>query len=155
MSSLWRSAFAAASILVLLQPGTSLAGTAPETVEIDVSGAVPGFSQAELAAYLAKEMQLSAGTSWRFTAGPAAATAPNRIVWSFKSLREVWKGAFHSGFPSRSHSETYLSTEAKLYLNGAYQMTMSTEPTVLGGTSDATLAGMVQHVAQAMFVENR
>ena len=46
MSGLWRSAFAATSIMVLFLPGTSLVGTAPETVAIDASGAAPGFSQA-------------------------------------------------------------------------------------------------------------
>jgi len=125
-------------------------------VTIEVAGEVPGFSHEELAAYLARAMQQSAGPTWRFAAAKdGAAPAANRVVWSFKTLREVWKGSFHSGFPSPSHSETYLSTEAKLYLDGVYQMTMSTQPTVLGGSGDVTLTDMTRKVARAMFVENR
>jgi len=125
-------------------------------VAIEVSGAVPGFSKPELEALLAQQMQQAAGPGWRFAAAEGLeAGDASRIVWSFKTLREVWKGGSHNGFPSPSHAETYLSTEAKLYLDGVYQMTMSTEPTLYRGAEDSTLTEMSRKVAKAMFVDNR
>jgi len=128
----------------------------PAPIVIEASGAVPGFTKPALETLLAQQMRQAAGAQWRFAAAEGLESgASSRIVWSFKTLREVWKGSSHSGFPSPSHAETYLSTEAKLYLDGVYQMTMSTEPTLYTGTEDSVLAEMSRKVARAMFVDNK
>jgi hypothetical protein len=145
-----------AAALALVLAWSTPTPAAPAAVAIEVSGAVPGFTKASLEALLARDMQTVAGPQWHFAAAEGLqAGSASRIVWSFKTLREVWKGSSHSGFPSPSHSETYLSTEAKLYLDGVYQMTMSTQPTLYRGTEDDTLAEMSRKVAQAMFIDSR
>lgn len=134
-------------------PATSLD---PATIVIVVSGDVPGFTKAQLVDYLAQKMREETATPWHFVAGkPGEDTAPNRVVWSFKTLRKVWKGGEHNGFPSPTHSETYLRAEVKLYLQGAYQMTMDTHPSVSNGADDKVLSEMVHHAAHALFVENK
>jgi hypothetical protein len=141
---------------VLVLSGSVAAQAEPAPIAIEVAGTVPGFTKPALEELLARRMQETAGPHWRFAAAEGLeASAASRVVWSFKTLREVWKGGSHSGFPSPSHAETFLSTEAKLYLDGVYQMTMSTEPTLYRGAEDGALADMTRKVAQAMFVENK
>jgi len=126
------------------------------TVVIEASGNVPGFTHAQLAAFLALRMHEETATPWEFLAAqPGAAPAPNRVVWSFKTLRTEWKGGSHKGFPSPTSSVTYLSAEVKLYLNSTYQMTMSTRPSVSGRSDDRALMEMVHNVAHGLFVENK
>jgi hypothetical protein len=128
----------------------------PHTVVIETFGNIPGFTQAQLAAYLALRMHDETPTPWEFLAGqPGAAPAPNRVVWSFKTLRTEWKGGSHKGFPSPSNSVTYLSAEVKMYLNNTYQMTTSIRPSVRGQSDDRALAEMVHNVARSLFVENK
>ncbi len=142
---------------------SDIAGAAPQssaldsnTVVIEVSGKVPGFTQAQLATYLARKMQEETAAPWHFAAGePGVEHAPNRVVWSFKTLRKVWEGGVHNGFPAPTNSVTYLRAEVKLYLNGAYQMTMDTHPSVSGGSDDKALAEMVHNVSHALFIENK
>ncbi len=125
-------------------------------IVIEVSGDVPGFTHDQLVTYLAGRMHEEIATPWNFSAAMSGeGPAPNRVVWSFKTLREVWKGGTHSGFPSPTNSTTYLRAEVKLYLKGAYQMTLDMHPTVSGGADDRILSGMVHHAAQALFVENK
>jgi len=142
---------AAALLLALSLSATPTTSRAADTLEVDVSGVVPGFTQAQLVAYLARKMQEVKAASWHFVAGRAgAAAAPDRIVWSFRTLQQVWKGSAHNGFPSPSHSTTYLRAEVKLYLDGAYQLTVSSEPSVYGGPGDEALSNMVRTVCQAV-----
>jgi hypothetical protein len=70
-------------------------------------------------------------------------------------LKKVWKGGSHSDFPSPANQETYLRAEVKLYLNGNYQMTMDTHPSVGNKPEDKALFGMVHDVAHALFIENK
>ena len=126
------------------------------TVVIEVQGKVPGFTQLQLSAYLARKMQEETSVTWHFVEGGQGDEAfPNRVVWSFKSLRKVWEGGTHSGFPAPTHSVTYLRAEVKLYLKGAFQMTMDTHPSVGSGADDKALTEMVHNAVQAMFVENK
>src|SRR5271169_3891738 len=108
-------------------PSSSLGS---DTIVIEVSGDdVPGFTKAQLATYLARKMQEEVAAPWHFAAGkPGEETAPNRVVWSFKTLRTVWNGGSHNGFPAPTNSVSYLRAEVKLYLKGAYQMAMDTHP---------------------------
>ncbi|WP_283744767.1 hypothetical protein [Sideroxydans sp. CL21] len=126
------------------------------TIVIEVLGEVPGLTQEQLVSYLIKKMQAATDTHWHSVAvKPGEADSPNRVVWTFKTLRKVvWKGGSHKGFQSPAHSETYLRAEAKLYFMGVYQMTMDTHPSV---SSDdyQFLSEMAHNAAHAMFVENK
>jgi hypothetical protein len=128
----------------------------PHDIVIEASGEVPGFTHDKLTAYLTGKMQEEISSSWHFTAGKSGdEQAPNRVVWSFRTLREVWKGGVHNGFPSPTNSVTYLRAEVKLYIKGAYQMTLDMHPTVSGGADDKVLSTMVHHAVQVLFVENK
>ncbi|HXX11380.1 MAG TPA: hypothetical protein VEK05_07650 [Burkholderiales bacterium] len=132
------------------------AGSDPHVVVVEASGSVPGFTHAQLGAYLASRMHEETAASWEFLASqPGAATAPNRVVWSFRTLRTEWKGGSHKGFPSPTSSVTYLSAEVKMYLNNTYQMAMSVRPSVNGRSDDKALGEMVRNVAHSLFFENR
>ena len=134
----------------------SSAASDPHVVVVEASGNVPGFTHAQLGAYLASRMHEETTASWEFLAGqPGAAPAPNRVVWSFRTLRTEWKGGSHKGFPSPTSSVTYLSAEVKMYLNNTYQMTMSVRPSVNGRSDDKALGEMVRNVAHGLFLENR
>ena len=142
--------------------GASKAETFPEatpasnTIMFEVLGTVPGYTHTQLSIYLAQKMQEETHGAWHFEAGKLGDSSyPNRVVWSFKKLRMIWKGGSHSGFPAPPNLVTYLRAEVKLYFKGVYQMTMDTHPTVDSGTDDTTLAEMVHNVAYAMFVENK
>jgi hypothetical protein len=142
--------------------GAAKAETSPpstlesNTIMIEVSGKVPGFTQAQLSAYLARKMQGEISSTWHFVEGKQGdEDFSNRVVWSFKSLRKVWEGGTHNGFPAPTHSVTYLRAEVKLYLKGAFQMTMDTHPSVGSGADDKALTEMVHNAAQGMFVMNK
>jgi hypothetical protein len=125
-------------------------------IAIEVSGDVPGFTHEQLVTYLAGKMHEEVAAPWHFTAGkPQEKQVPNRVTWSFKNLREVWKGGSHNGFPSPTNSETYLRAEVKLYVKDVYQMTVDTHPSVSGGTEDKALSKMVHEAAHALFIENK
>jgi len=127
-----------------------------DTVVVEASGTVPGFTQAQLADYLADRMQEETAAAWHFTGEkPGAAPALNRVVWSFETLRVEWKPGSHRGFPSPGNSVSRVSAEAKLYLNNDYQMTMITQPSISGGYDDKALAEIAHRVARALFVENK
>lgn len=128
---------------------------ASSTVVVEASGNVPGFTSAQLTAYLARRMHEETPPPWQFSArNSGAASAPNRVVWSFKTLHVEWKPGAHKGFPTPTNSVTYLSAEVKLYLKDLYQMTMITQPSVSGGSGDAAVADMVHDVAHSLFVQN-
>lgn len=135
------------------RPGSSVDAN---TVVVEASGNVPGFTPTQLVTYLARRMQEENADSWQFSTGkPGAAPAPNRVVWSFKTLRVVWKGGAHRGFSSQENSVSYLSAEVKLYLRSDYQMMMVTHPSLSGGFDDKALSQMVHDVAHVLFVENK
>ncbi len=126
------------------------------TVVVEVAGHVPGFTQTELATYLARKMheavkRLLRGSFPRGSRGPR----PHPTGSCGRSRPYVWRWqtGSHRGFSSATNSVTYLSAEVKLYLNDTYQMTMLTEPVVSGG-SDA-LSESAHNVARILFVENK
>jgi hypothetical protein len=150
---------AAAIILPCIKADAAAAPSSspdPDTVVIEVSGYVPGFTQQELAAWLARKMQDEVAAPWHFAAEkPGEKTAPNKVVWSFSVLKKVWKGGMHNGFPGQTNSVSYLGAEVKLYLKGVYQMTMDTHPSVSNGPNDEALSQMVHEAAHALFIKNR
>lgn len=126
-----------------------------ETISIDVTGTIPGFTQAQLTRYLTRKMQAEIPAPWHFIEGkPEDEFAPDRIVWTFSTLRRIWKGGSHNGFPSPQNLEIYLRVEVKLYLRGAYQMTMVSHPSVDSEPDNQTLSTMVHDAAHALFIEN-
>jgi len=134
-------------------PSTSLES---ETVVVETSGHVPGFTQRQLAVFLALKMHEETAAPWQFSAGQSGMVeAPNRVLWSFKTLRVEWKGGSHKGFPSPTQSVTHISAEVKLYLKNIYQMTMLTQPSVTGGSEDRVLSEMVHKVSHTLFVANQ
>jgi len=152
------------SAIFLAFPPICVANAAPQsstppdsnTIVVEVSGKVPGLTQEQLVAYLAQKMQEESGIDLHFLAEKSGMKpAANRVVWSFKILRVDWAGGSHNGFPSPSHSISYLSAEVKLYLKDAYQMTMDARPSVTGGYNDVALSEMVHNVTRALFVDNK
>ena len=150
------------AIVILFILTNTCAATPPSssldsgTVVVEASGNVPGFTETQLATYLARRMHEETADPWQFSAGkPGAAPAPNRVVWSFKTLRVEWKAGSHRGFPSPAHWAVYLSAEVKLYLKNTYQKTTLAESTISGETEDKVLSEMVHNVAHILFVENK
>ena len=132
------------------------AGQEADTFVIEVTGLVPGFTQPQLSAYLTRKLQEENLGPWRFVEGGAASeNFPNRVVWTFKSLRKVMKSRGFMGSPGETNSITYIKAEVKLYIKGAYQMTMDTHPSVSNGADDKVLSDMVQNAAHVLFVENK
>jgi hypothetical protein len=145
----------ATSIFSLIFGNEALASQIDRNViDVEVTGMVPGFTQEQLGAFLAQKIREESPAPWRFAVGQKGIQLPNRIVWSFKTLREVWKGGTHSGFPSQTNSLTYLRAEVKFYLNDAYQMTLDMHPTISGNTDNHVLAEMVHDAVHSFFVEN-
>lgn len=124
------------------------------TIHVEASGNVPGFTQPELAKYLATQMQKSNSTVWRFVPG-GTVSSPNRVMWKFKILNVVWKGSTHNGFPSPSYSISYLKAEAKLYLDDKYQMTIDTHPSALDADDDQSIANMARQVALTFMTDSK
>ena len=161
MANLRASLVTATTLLLILL--SAVAAAAPDrasqgayTVVVEATGTVPGFTPEQLVVYLVDRMHEGAGAPWEFTwAKPEVSPRLNRVVWSFKTERVIWKGGGHRGFSSPSSSLTYLSAEVKLYLNDAYQSTVLVQPTVVGGTDDIAMAEMVRYVTRALFVENK
>jgi hypothetical protein len=155
--------FVTTSILfVLILPNFASAdasaseGQESETVAIEVSGQVPGFTQTQLSAYLARKLQEENLLPWRFAEGVSGSeNFPNRVVWLFKTLRKVTKSRGFMGAPGQTNSITYIKAEVKLYIKGAYQMTMDTHPSVSYGDDDKVLSDMVHNAAHVLFIENK
>lgn len=144
------------AILYQVAAAATRVAPASNTVVVEASGDVPGFTATELTGYLAGRLHEYAPAPWQFSAAqPGMGPAPNRVVWVFKTLRKDWKGGSHRGFPSPTNSVFYLSAEVKLYLSGTYQTTMMMQPSVSGGPDDEALARMVNDVAHTLFVENK
>lgn len=145
-------------MLLVMLPASAVAGvpghTSGKTIHVEASGDVPGFTQSELAKYLALQMQKSNATDWRFLPNGTASSL-NRIVWKFKLLNILWKGGTHNGFPSPSYSISYLKAEATLYLDGEYQMAIDMHPTVLSGDDGQSIADMARQAAHTFFADSK
>jgi hypothetical protein len=126
-------------------------GSAGGEVFVEVSGDVPGFADPhQLASFLADKMSASVPAR-HFAAAPAGKALPaDRIEWKFKTLRVVWGGGSHNGFPQPFASRSYLSAEVRLYLDGQYQMTMLSQSTVANSSPEAELATMIAKVSRSI-----
>jgi hypothetical protein len=144
--------------LIATARADSSVSTTNETAScaIEVTGEVPGFTHTELSSYLARKMHEEISGHWHFVEGISGSeNYPNRVVWSFKSIRKITKSRGFMGSPGQTNSLTYLKAEVKLFVKGAYQMTMDTHPSVSNGVDDKVLSDMVRNVAHVLFVENK
>ena len=120
-------------------------------LEVEGSGAVPGFhSSEELRSYLALHMREARPVSWRFeTAATDEAPAPDRVKWRFK-LDPYAGGEVRSFVPP--YTETIgarpVTIEARLYLNGKYRRLVKKKAIIEGGPDDPDLAAAVASLTQ-------
>jgi hypothetical protein len=120
----WRSLVLVLALVVTCVP---LAPAAATLLEVEGSGAVPGFHSSEqLSDYLTVHMAEAQSVDWRFE--PAAtgdAPAPDRVKWRFKL--NPYAGEEVRTFVLRLMDDiTFgvhcpITIEAHLYLNGEYQ----------------------------------
>ena len=131
------------------QPG------AATTIVVDAVGKIPGYSPHQLSELLATAMQKSSSGPWHFVAkAETDATAPNRVTWLFKTIKTVWLGGSHNGYPGQSSKVAYLTAEVKEYLGGQYQMTFNAHPTVQHAMDEDALSELAGTVARAMFAKD-
>lgn len=115
------------------------------------SGPVPGFTSAEVPAYLSAVMTDTALENWTF--GPVAsdfAPPANRVEWSF---RVDGADAAKPGAPAakrRFVARQLLLIEARLYLNGEFQTVTTNQVDVYGGSEDQELAATIRRVSQSL-----
>ena len=144
-----------ASLLALvagvpLSPAAA-ADESPHAIQVIVQmdGDMPGFnSTGALADFVAAHMT-EAAPPWNFVAGQTP-TRDNRVEWKFKTLKRVWGGGTHRGFAVPRITRYYVSVETKLYLNGQYQTTSLSEPTVLKDSGTVDLSNTVVKVTRSL-----
>lgn len=114
-------------------------------VAVAVDGSIPGISDADLPALLAKAMNEGVDGGWRFEpVAPGAPMPPDRIEWSIKTNASAEGTVRTYGF-SRATMERlmgvhqFLSIEVTLFLGGQYQTQSHSEVTANGGAQDPDL----------------
>jgi hypothetical protein len=131
-----------------------LTSAAAALLEVEGSGAVPGFHSSEqLRGYLTLHMAETQHVNWRFE--PAAsgdAPAPDRVKWRFK-LGPYAGGEVGSFAPPYMNDKTFgvhrpITIEARLYLNGEYQTLVKEKAIIEGGPDDPGLAAAVASLTQ-------
>src|SRR6516162_10044752 len=144
----WRLALALVAAFVPLAP------TAASLLEVEASGAVPGFHSSEqLRGYLTLQMAETQPVNWLFE--PAAtgdAPAPDRVKWRFK-LGPYAGGEVRSFVPRQMDDVTFgvhrpITIEARLYLNGKYQTLVKEKAIIQGGPDDPDLTAAVVNLTQ-------
>jgi hypothetical protein len=144
----WRLALALVAAFVPLTP------TAASLLEVEGSGAVPGFHSSEqLRGYLTLQMAETQPVNWRFE--PAAtgdAPAPDRVKWRFK-LQPYAGGEVRTFVPPRMDDKTFgvhrpITIEARLYRNGEYQTRVRGKAIIQGGPDDPDLAVAIARLTQ-------
>jgi hypothetical protein len=144
----WRLALALVAAFVPLTP------TAASLLEVEGSGAVPGFHSSEqLRGYLTLQMAETQPVNWRFE--PAAtgdAPAPDRVKWRFK-LQPYAGGEVRTFVPPYMTDKTFgahrpITIEARLYLNGVYQTHVEETAIIEGGPDDPDLAAAIARLTQ-------
>ncbi len=139
--------FLATAGALLLTSGAARAE--PTAVAVTASGSLPGIRDADLTAYLARRMNESGGSTWRFVPATPGSTVPrNRIEWSFKTNGSAVGRARTYGFPSalvqhQIGAHEFLTVEATLYLDGAYQTKSLSQVNATGGPTDPALLAML------------
>jgi hypothetical protein len=136
--------------LVSFVPFVSRATGAPITLQVEASNELPGFSRTNLSHYLASHMGEANFADWRFEVaedGPA----PDRVEWSFKRNPYAGGEVRRFGPEGRSfHVRRPITIEARLYLNGEYQVTVEKQAVIdeRSGRNDPHLPEAVASVTQ-------
>jgi len=140
--------------LALLAAFVPLASMAATLLEVERSGAVPGFhSSGQLRRYLTLHMAEAEPAGWRFEPAAAGdALAPDRVQWRFK-LDPYAGGEVRTFIPPPMDDETFgvhrpITIEARLYLNGKYQTLVKEKAIIQGGPDDPDLAAAVASLTQ-------
>jgi hypothetical protein len=119
-------------------------------LKVEASNGLPGLNRADLSCYLASHMAEASLADWRFEVaenGPA----PDRVEWSFKLNPYAGGEVRRSGTQGRSfHVRRPITIEARLYLNGEYQVTVEKQAIIHEGSgrNDPHLAEAVASVTQ-------
>jgi hypothetical protein len=146
----WRIALALVAAFVPLTPASG------SSLEVEGSGAVPGFHSSEqLRGYLTLHMAEAQPVNWSFE--PAAtgdAPAPDRVKWRFK-LGPYAGGEVRSFVPPCMNDKTFgvhrpITIEARLYLNGVYQTHVEETAIIEGGPDDPDLRAAVTSLTQRL-----
>jgi hypothetical protein len=142
----WRMALALVAAFVPLTPA------AASSLEVEGSGAVPGFHSSEqLRGYLTLHMTEARPVNWRFElAATGDASAPDRVKWRFK-LGPYAGGEVRSFVPPFTETigaHRPITIEARLYLNGKYRRLVKKKAIIEGGPDDPDLAAAVASLTQ-------
>jgi hypothetical protein len=145
----WRSLILALVAGAAFVPLTPAAAT---LLEVEGSGAVPGFQSSEqLRRYLTLHMAEAHPVGWRFEPAAAGdAPAPDRVKWRFK-LGPYAGGEVRTFVPP--YAETFgvhrpITIEARLYLNGEYQTAIKENAVIQSSPDDPDLATAVASLTQ-------
>lgn len=142
-------------VLALVAAFVPLTPAAAALVEVEGSGAVPGFHSSELRRYLTLHMAEAQPANWRFE--PAAADdapAPDRVEWRFK-LNPYAGGEVRSFVRPHMDQKIFgvhrpITIEARLYLNGEYQTLVEGQAIIEGGPDDPDFAAAVASLTQRL-----
>jgi hypothetical protein len=141
-------------VLALVAAFVPLTPATATSLEVEESGAVPGFHNAEeLRGYLALHMRQARPVSWRFEAATTDdALAPDRVTWRFKL--DPYAGGEVRSFVS-PYTETIgvhrpITIAARLYLNGKYRRLVKKKAIIEGGPDDPDLAAAVANLTQKL-----
>ena len=147
-----RLALVAAFVLpAILAPFTSILAATLAIVNVETSGALPGFRSADLPRYIAQQMAEARLADWRFEP-IAGGHPPNRVEWSFKL--DPYAGGEVRSFVHRTPGERLfgvhrpITIKARLYLRGKYRRLVSEQAIIEGGRHDPDLAAAVTHLTK-------
>src|SRR5271169_1052820 len=146
-------------VLALVTAFVRLAPEAATLLEVEGSGAVPGFHSSEqLSRYLILHMAEVHLAKWRFEPATAGdANAPDHVEWRFKS-------GPYAGGEVRTFVPPYditfgdhrpITIEARLYLNGKYRRLVKKRANIEGGPDDPDLAAAVASLTQHLLSPSR
>ena len=140
------------ALAAMLMPFGSVAAT---LLEVERSGAIPGFHSSELRRYIAFHMNEARLGDWRFEAARTSDTPPpNRVEWSFKL--NAYAGGEVRSFARQPTDQRIvgvhrpITIEVRLYLNGEYQTLVSGQAVVEGGPDDPELAAVVENLTRTL-----
>jgi hypothetical protein len=142
------------SFIVVASPFrvASALAAAPTILQIEASTSLPGFNRGDLLRYLAQQMTETQLGEWRFEPAPNNGPAPDRIEWVF-GLNPYAGGDVRSFARAGTTERVFgvyrpITIEARLYLNGEYQILVEKQAVIQGGPRDPDLAAAVASVTE-------
>jgi hypothetical protein len=127
----------------------------PAMLVVEVTGELPGFKNADLPRFVARQMAAAGVGEWRFRPRPLAAMeVTDWVQWRFR--RNAYAGGdLRRVIPIPSVSRTFgahylVTAELRLFLGGQYETMTFGQATVQGGDQDPDLAEFLAKVTQAL-----